>query len=65
MKIRCNEQEAQIEGNTLAAALIELGYQGTTVATAINGEFVPKTQRNDTILNAGDQLDILAPMQGG
>jgi sulfur carrier protein len=35
------------------------------VATALNGKFVPAAKRAATQLNAGDRVEILAPMQGG
>ena len=65
MNIRCNDQEKEIEAKDLASALLELGYAEITVATALNGEFVPRALRKNTTLRAGDQLDVLAPMQGG
>jgi sulfur carrier protein len=55
----------QIEATNLEAALLELGYQDAVVATAVNGEFVPVTLRVQTRLQAGDHIDVLAPMQGG
>jgi sulfur carrier protein len=35
------------------------------VATALNGNFVTIGQRVTTTLSDGDQLEVLAPMQGG
>jgi len=35
------------------------------VATAVNGEFVPATERRAARLADGDRLEVLAPMQGG
>lgn len=65
MKIQCNEAAIHIAATTLADALIELGYEQAHVATALNGEFVPRSMRATTTLNPGDHLDIVAPMQGG
>jgi sulfur carrier protein len=50
---------------TLVAALQELGYAEAVVATAVNGEFVPVGARSNALLAEGDQLEVLAPMQGG
>jgi len=36
-----------------------------TVATALNGEFVPRSRYASQQLEAGSQLEILSPMQGG
>lgn len=41
------------------------GYTGKTVAVALNGHFVPKSTYNKHVLKKGDQIDIVAPMQGG
>jgi sulfur carrier protein len=49
----------------LASALEELGYGRATVATALNGEFVPASLRCDAPLTEGDRVEVLAPMQGG
>ena len=49
----------------IAAALFELGFGDAVVATALNGEFVASGVRGATRLSPGDQLEVLAPMQGG
>lgn len=65
MKIYLNGTEAQIEIGFLDKVLVQLGYQDVTIATAINGEFVPLSLRHKTEIQAGDKLEVLAPMQGG
>ena len=65
MKIEVNGEAREVQGPTLAHALAELGWGEARVATALNGEFVPKAARADTALQAGDRLEVLAPMQGG
>jgi sulfur carrier protein len=49
----------------LERALIELGYQEKTVATAVNGQFVAAEARKSAPLSEGDKIEIVAPMQGG
>ena len=49
----------------LVAALVELGFADAVVATALNGQFVPSSARSRIVLAPGDQLEVLAPMQGG
>lgn len=65
MKIWLNGDAREIAGPRLDAALDELGYQGAVVATALNGEFVPRGERAATALREGDRLEVLAPLQGG
>ncbi|HEX4051843.1 MAG TPA: sulfur carrier protein ThiS [Steroidobacteraceae bacterium] len=50
---------------TLTAMLRVCGYGGATVATAVNGEFVPARARDELHLQDGDRVEVLAPMQGG
>ena len=65
MKLVVNGENLDIEAATLAAALVALDYENTTVATALNGEFVPKRVREATPVREGDRIEILAPRQGG
>ena len=65
MKITLNGVEREVSENMLDQALRELGYCGGAIATAVNGEFIPKTQRLDIVLSEGDRIEVVAPMQGG
>lgn len=65
MKIEVNGEARDVAGPTLADALAELGWGAARVATALNGDFVPKAVQAGTILKEGDRLEVLAPMQGG
>jgi sulfur carrier protein len=50
---------------TLAELLIALEFDGTAVATAVNGDFVPAADRTGHRLAPGDNVEILSPRQGG
>ena len=65
MRILVNGASREIRAADLSGALEELGYGGAVVATAVNGEFVPATDRPAARLGEGDRLEVLAPMQGG
>jgi len=65
MNILVNGVPTDMKSAELESALIMLGYADATVATAINGDFVPLSLRINTVLIEGDKLEILAPMQGG
>ena len=49
----------------LAALCMHECEDPDTVATAVNGLFVQKTARANTMLNDGDSIEIVAPLQGG
>lgn len=65
MKIVLNGAIRDIVATRLDAALVELGYTEVSVATAVNGTFIPKSERRDQVLGDGDRIEIVAPMQGG
>lgn len=66
MKILVNGIWHDISVDRLGAALCELGYEHwKSIATALNGDFVPHTQRDQVVLQEGDRLEIVSPMQGG
>jgi sulfur carrier protein len=65
MKIVLNGEPREVRSPSLTDALAELGFGGATVATALNGTFVPAPARPATELSDGDRLEVLAPRQGG
>jgi sulfur carrier protein len=65
MKILVNGAWRDTRARELSAVLDELGYGGSVVTTAVNGEFVAAAARPRTRLSEGDRLEVLAPMQGG
>jgi sulfur carrier protein len=52
-------------GNTLADLLEQLQRAPESVATALNGQFVARDARPDTVLNEGDQVLLFKPIVGG
>lgn len=65
MRIDVNGTSQEIHTTNLATALEELGWGDTRVATALNGRFIPVSERPQTSLSAGDRLEVLTAMQGG
>lgn len=65
MHITLNGAPRETSAATLAHLLEEAGYAGAVIATALNGSFVPAPERGARSLAEGDQIEVLAPMQGG
>ncbi len=66
MKIVLNGAPHELTARDVAAALDELGYDpGAAVATALNGDFLPREARADAPLAEGDRLEVISPRQGG
>jgi sulfur carrier protein len=60
-----NQQKQCDKQKPLAALLQEWGFESGKVAVAVNGDFVPRSRYGEHRLRDGDQLDVLAPVQGG
>lgn len=65
MKIFYNGEPREVQSTTLDSLLVELGLEGQAVATAVNGDFVPRSLRTQQSLNEEDRIEVVAPMQGG
>lgn len=65
MKITINGTKTEVQATNLADLLVELDHGDAKVATALNEDFVPAAAREDTALEAGDRVEIVAPRQGG
>jgi thiamine biosynthesis protein ThiS len=66
VKLRVNGEDLTYDGPaTVAALLKQLGHDPTAVSVAVNLTFVPRREYATRILNAGDDIEIVAPMQGG
>ena len=60
-----NGEAVETGAATLAELVAALGYNENQVATARNGDFVPRGVRDETKLAADDSIEIVAPRQGG
>lgn len=52
-------------GTTLAALMQALGHAPLAMGTAINGDFVPRAQRDQRVLQSGDVVLFFQPIVGG
>lgn len=66
ISVSVNNQQKHCDGSrSLADLLADWGFVSGKVAVAINGDFVPRSGYAAQRLREGDQLDVLAPVQGG
>lgn len=52
-------------GATVAEVVADLAGGGRGVAVARNGEVVPRSAWDDTVLQEGDLVEVLTAAQGG
>ena len=65
IRIIVNGAATETGAATVAELVAELGYNESQVATARNGDFVPRGARAEAELAADDSIEIVAPRQGG
>ncbi len=66
VKILVNGEPQEVGLNvSVDGLLVSLGYGGKAVAVAVNRDFVPRSSYPQTRIQEGDEIEILAPMQGG
>lgn len=65
MRIELNGLGVTTDASNLAALLDEHGFDATSVATALDGEFVARGARASILLKEGVKVEVLSPMQGG
>jgi sulfur carrier protein len=65
MRVIVNGEQREIASRSVEALLGELEYQGTHFAIAVNYDVLPRSQWAQTPLQAGDEIEIITPRQGG
>lgn len=66
MHIMLNGQASEFPLDTTIIELLNvLGYAGKRVAVERNGEIVPKSQHEQTMLQDGDHIEIVVAVGGG
>lgn len=64
--IHLNTEVCRLEKNlSLAEFLLKKNLIAESYAIALNRRFIPRTKHTTTILNDGDQIELITPMQGG
>ena len=64
--VSVNDEKKQFDRvMTVAELLLECGFMAEKVAVAVNAEFIPRSAYASEIIKNNDQVDVLAPVQGG
>ncbi|CAH9054976.1 hypothetical protein PSECIP111951_02708 [Pseudoalteromonas holothuriae] len=64
MKITFNGQLTDSAADNLQSLVIAMGAK-EPFAVALNGQFIPRSQCQTTLLSDGDSVELLSPIQGG
>lgn len=65
LPICVNGEAHATTASTLHDWVLAQGATPESLATALNGQFVPRSQRTNTPLRAGDHIQTFQPITGG
>ncbi|MGE7959685.1 sulfur carrier protein ThiS [Pseudomonas sp. NPDC089530] len=66
MRIQLNGESYELpDGETVATLLTRLDLTGRRIAVELNLDIVPRSQHAETILNEGDQVEVVHAIGGG
>lgn len=66
MKVTVNGKTEQLVHTcSVEKFLQDLGYKNSFIAVAVNQNHIPRSQFSEHVIEAGDDIEILAPMSGG
>lgn len=63
--VKINAEELNVAGKTVAEYIATTKYNLKRIAVEINGNIVPKAQYDETILQDGDNVEIVSFVGGG
>jgi sulfur carrier protein len=65
LRVLLNGEPFATDANNLDELCAKLGFAEARIATAVNGSFVAARERVTKTLAEADEIEILAPRQGG
>jgi sulfur carrier protein len=65
MNLHVNGEPLRFEGATLGELLLQLHAPPDGVAVAVNGEVVPRSERETRALRDGDRVEVIRAVGGG
>jgi sulfur carrier protein len=66
VEVKLNGEPRELpDGTTVAQAVAELTALATGIAAAVNGDVISRGSWAATLLQAGDQVEVVTAVQGG
>ena len=65
MKVTINQRPCELMAGATLAQAVAISQLTPPFAAALNRQFVPQTQYDQTPLKDGDQIELIAPVVGG
>lgn len=64
MNITINGEPLNVTSQVLLEIVKNVGAIAP-YAVAVNGEFIPQSRHSHVVINEGDSIELLSPIQGG
>ncbi len=65
MQIKLNGKKVETQAKTIAELIATLPEKPSAFALVLNGQIIPKSDFNETLVNDGDNIEIFMLMAGG
>lgn len=65
MDLIVNGEAKRVSAQSVRALLMELAYEGSFFAVAVNQTVVPRRDWDARVLKDSDKIEIVSPRQGG
>ncbi len=63
--VKINGEELNVAGKTIAEYLVTTNYDPRRIAVECNGDIVPKSQYDTSVLKDGDSVEVVSFVGGG
>lgn len=63
--VKINGEEKNVSGMTVAEYLATTNYDPKRIAVECNGDIVPKSQYDNTVLQDGNSVEVVSFVGGG
>ena len=63
--VKINGRELNVAGKTIAEFLLTTKYDPRRIAIECNGDIVPRAQYGNTVLQDGDNIEVVSFVGGG
>lgn len=65
MAVICGKTTPEADGKTLSEYILSAGYNAGRIAVEYNGEILPKSDYDKTVIASSDDIEIVEFMGGG
>lgn len=65
MAVICGKSVPEADGKSLSEYILQTGYNAGRIAVEYNGEILPRSEYDKTVIASSDDIEIVEFMGGG